>query len=124
MRRQAAALAMVLALGSTAGCAELTTTGEPADGDAVVEPAEQAGEAHGSDPQVEDMDAVVAGTEEFAATIVGKSSDEAEAATEAAGFTYRVVMVDGEPRAVTMDYRPDRVNVSLKDDVVIASTVG
>ena len=50
MRRHAAALAMVLALGATAGCAELTTTGEPADGEAVVEPVEQPGEAHGSQP--------------------------------------------------------------------------
>lgn len=124
MRRHAAALAMVLALGSTAGCAELTTTGEPADGDAVVEPVVQPEGAGGSEAQVEDMDAVLAEAEEFAATIVGMSSDEAQAATEAAGYTYRVVMVDGEPRAVTMDYRPDRVNVSLKDDVVIASTVG
>ena len=70
------------------------------------------------------MDAVAAQTEEFAATIVGKSDAEAKAATEAAGLTYRVVMVDGQPRAVTMDYRPDRVNVSLKDDVVVAATVG
>jgi hypothetical protein len=124
MRRQAAALAIALALGSAAGCAELTTTGEPADGEALVEQVEQPGEEHGSDSQAEDTEAIVAETEEFAATLVGTSAEEAEAAADAAGVTYRVVMVDGEPRAVTLDYRPDRVNVAIEDDVVTEATVG
>jgi hypothetical protein len=127
MRRPAAALALVLALGGTAGCAELTTTGVPADGasEVSVESMEQPGaEAPGSEAQVEDPTAAMEQTEQFAETVVGMSDSEAQAATEAAGYAYRVVMVDGEPLAVTMDYRPDRVNVALEDDVVTAATVG
>lgn len=31
----------------------------------------------------------------------------------------RAAVVDGEPRMVTMDYREDRINVELKNNVVI-----
>jgi hypothetical protein len=37
-----------------------------------------------------------------------------------AGFELRVVEVDGEPLAVTADYRPNRINVTVTDDLVVA----
>jgi heat shock protein HslJ len=49
MRRHAAALALVLAIGSTAGCAELNTTGAPADG------SEPTGVAESIGPQVDPL---------------------------------------------------------------------
>ncbi len=41
------------------------------------------------------------------------TQDQAAAFAESNGYSLRVGSVDGEPRAVTMDYRPDRFTVAL-----------
>lgn len=123
MKRHAAALALVLAIGSTAGCAELTTTGVPADGESAEAGAMDAGHGESSG---ETEDPAMANGEilAFAETLIGMDTEEAQAATEEAGYTYRVVSIDGEPQAVTLDYRLDRINVALEDDVVTEVTIG
>ena len=123
MKGHAAALALVLAIGSTAGCAELTTTGVPADGSSAESGAMTEGHG-GSSPEVEDPNAASAEILSFAEGLVGMDTAEAQAATEEAGYTYRVGEIDGEPQAATLDYRLDRINVSLEDDVVTAVTIG
>lgn len=50
-----------------------------------------------------------------ATAIVGDPYLEAEKAAVAKGCDLRVVERDGEPLAVTQDFRPDRVNVVVKD---------
>jgi hypothetical protein len=35
-----------------------------------------------------------------------------------------VVVLDGEPRPATMDYRPERLNFKVKDGLVTAVTNG
>jgi heat shock protein HslJ len=60
----------------------------------------------------------------FAGTLVGMTVAEAEKATTDAGFVFRVVSVDGEPMAVTMDYREDRINAEVEDDEVVRVTIG
>ena len=60
----------------------------------------------------------------LAGTLVGLSVAEAEKATTDAGFTFRVVSVDGEPKPVTMDYREDRINAEVEDDKVVRVTIG
>jgi heat shock protein HslJ len=70
------------------------------------------------------MEAETAKTEAFAQTLVGKSAADAEAATTEAGFTYRVISEDGQPQAVTSDYRTDRVTVELVDGKVTKATAG
>jgi outer membrane murein-binding lipoprotein Lpp len=109
------AAALVLAIGSLAGCAELTTTGEPADGSTTSAAVEQG--AGG-------VEAETAQIEQFAPTILGMTEQEAKSATEAAGYTFRVVEIDGQPQAVTMDYRIDRVNATINDGRVASVTVG
>lgn len=54
-----------------------------------------------------------------ASTLVGRSFRDAQGAASKYGCTVRPVEVDGEPKAVTMDYSESRVNVWLKDDTVI-----
>lgn len=49
---------------------------------------------------------------------------EAVAAIEAAGFTWRVVEIDGTPQSATMDYRPDRMNLVVNDGTVTMVTMG
>lgn len=57
-------------------------------------------------------------------TLVGLSAEEAERTAAANGWAYRVAELDGEPQALTMDYSPQRVNVSIAGGAVIAVTVG
>jgi hypothetical protein len=111
-------MALGLVLGSASGCAERTTTGLDPD---ATEAASSAG-MEGGEGMVDQMGAE--GIEQFAESLIGLTDGQAEEATEEAGFTYRVVSIDGEPLAVTLDYRTDRVNVSLEDDVVVEATVG
>jgi hypothetical protein len=52
---------------------------------------------------------------------IGLTEAEADARAEAAGLTTRVVGVDGMDLVVTMDLRPDRLNLILFDGVVVAA---
>lgn len=60
----------------------------------------------------------------FAVTTIGMPAKKAKAQIADAGFEARVVSVDGDVRPVTMDYRPDRINLTLVDGVVTDATVG
>jgi hypothetical protein len=55
------------------------------------------------------------------ADYVGLTEAEADARAQAAGLTTRVVGVDGMDLVVTMDLRPDRLNLMLFDGVVVAA---
>ncbi|MGH2474812.1 MAG: hypothetical protein ACRDIL_06065 [Candidatus Limnocylindrales bacterium] len=52
---------------------------------------------------------------------IGLTEAEAGTRAEAAGLTIRVVGVDGMDLVVTMDLRPDRLNLMLFDGVVVAA---
>jgi hypothetical protein len=52
---------------------------------------------------------------------IGLTQAEADEQARAAGLTTRVVGVDGIDLAVTMDFRPDRLNLMLFDGVVVAA---
>ncbi len=51
--------------------------------------------------------------------LLGLSVEDAEQRAEAAGCTVRVLSEDGEERAATMDLRIDRVNVEVRDGIVV-----
>ncbi|MFM8562681.1 MAG: hypothetical protein ACKOCE_02155 [Acidimicrobiia bacterium] len=74
------------------------------------------------DPAVDPSGAVIADVD--AAALVGSSEAEATEAAKSKGWDVRVVSRDGEDFPVTADYRGDRVNLTIVDDVVTASTVG
>lgn len=50
--------------------------------------------------------------------------DEATARIEEAGYIWRLGTIDGEPQAVTMDYRIDRLTLTTQDGLVIDATWG
>lgn len=50
--------------------------------------------------------------------------DDATARIEAAGYSWRLGTIDGEPQAVTMDYRIDRLTLTTQDGLVIDATWG
>ena len=56
-------------------------------------------------------------------TIIGMTVAEATAYAEASGVPFRPVKVDGEALAVTMDFRPGRINAEIENDVVVGYTV-
>ena len=62
--------------------------------------------------------------EAVSAALVGLTQTEAEARAGAAGYTTRIASVDGQPRALTMDYSASRVNLDVADGRVAAVTVG
>jgi hypothetical protein len=64
--------------------------------------------------------------ERIANEILGTPTSEADATVliEAEGFISRVVERDGEPLPATMDYRVERFNLVVANDVVIGMTVG
>lgn len=57
-------------------------------------------------------------------TLVGSPLEKVEAACEKAEVPYRVVMVNGEGRPITMDMRPERLNLTVEDGVVTKITNG
>lgn len=58
------------------------------------------------------------------AEFVGLTLEEAEALAEKRELPHRVVMVDGEPRPATKDYRPNRLNFELEGGKVVKVTRG
>jgi hypothetical protein len=52
------------------------------------------------------------------------SESESVALIESSGFIARIVSRDGEDFPVTMDYRIDRFNLTIRDDQVQEITVG
>jgi hypothetical protein len=50
--------------------------------------------------------------------VEGKTLDEVEHWAGGRGMSVRVVMEDGRPMAVTMDYRTDRINTQVEAGVV------
>jgi hypothetical protein len=56
------------------------------------------------------------------AELVGKTQKFAESVCRVAGWSMRVVKVNGRPCVVTRDYRTDRVNVEVEFGVVVRIT--
>lgn len=60
----------------------------------------------------------------FGVTILGETEADAVAAITDAGFESRVAEVDGEPFALTMDWVPTRINLTITDGVITNVFVG
>ena len=54
----------------------------------------------------------------FGATIIGETEDDAIAAIAAGGFESRIAERDGEGFALTDDWRPNRINLTVNDGIV------
>lgn len=50
---------------------------------------------------------------------IGHNFEDAQAQAARDGVSIRAVYIDGEPQAVTADYRPGRLNVEIEDNIVI-----
>lgn len=63
-------------------------------------------------------------TQKFGATLVGMNVDEAEKMAQNSGFIVRVIERDGESFMITMDYRTNRVDVKVTNDIITDFSVG
>ena len=54
----------------------------------------------------------------------GLSPEDATALAEENGYIARVGTIDGQPQALTMDYRPDRFTFEVADGAVVGCTYG
>jgi len=63
-------------------------------------------------------------TKERANLLVGLTAEAAENCATDLGWAYRIGSRDGEQFAVTMDYSPNRVTVSIESNVIISVVVG
>lgn len=59
-----------------------------------------------------------------AGTLISMTEADVLDCTSRLGWTYRVGQIDDEIMAVTMDYRPDRVTVTIKNGFVTEVLVG
>jgi|688.fasta_scaffold51818_4 hypothetical protein len=64
--------------------------------------------------------------EEFRLKLIADRLPEAEAGarTEGSGYSWRVGEIDGEPQAVTMDYREDRLTFTVENGIVTDAVWG
>jgi len=62
--------------------------------------------------------------EATARELIGLTESNAQNCVEQAGLTRRVVYRNGESLAVTLDYRPDRINISVEEGFVVDVTLG
>jgi hypothetical protein len=69
-------------------------------------------------------DAMMAIVSAYAQQLIGFEEDYAQSCVAETDFGWRVTERDGELFPVTMDYRPDRINVAIRGGVVAEATVG
>lgn len=64
--------------------------------------------------------------EEFRLNLIADRLPEAEAGARAeeSGYSWRVGEIDGEPQAVTMDYREDRLTFTVENGLVVDAVWG
>jgi hypothetical protein len=70
------------------------------------------------------MEQTAAKTLKFAETLFGMAEAYAIGKIEEAGYEWRVVKRDLEDFPVTMDYRPTRINLTIKEGIVYKVSVG
>jgi hypothetical protein len=63
-------------------------------------------------------------TQARANALISMSEDQGQQCSELLGWAYRVGQRDDEYFALTMDYNPSRVTVSIKDGFVLSVLVG
>lgn len=56
-------------------------------------------------------------------TIIGMTTNEAEAYARQYNVPFRITMLDGEMLPATMDYRPGRISAQVENDIVVGYTV-
>lgn len=115
----------------TSGSADMSQTqppssAKPGSGDSTSSQPDSSA-TNGSQVQTdweEQMKLAIEETRKFGATLVGMNIDEAEKLAASRGFTVRIIERDGEYFMITMDYRTDRIDVKVANDIITEYSVG
>ena len=75
-------------------------------------------------PQLSTLDKSVGISVVRANTLIGMKEDEAESCATQLNWGYRVVSRDGEDFPATLDYRLDRVSVTVKNGLITRADIG
>lgn len=110
----------ILAATSVALLVTLGTVGCASDDSAPADSSETSASQETVDPDITDEQ--LAFVDELLAEPLPE--DEATAMIEEAGYSWRLGTIDGEPQAVTMDYRIDRLTLTTQDGLVIDAAWG
>jgi ABC-type phosphate transport system substrate-binding protein len=112
-------VSMTLTAVAAAALLAACSTSEPADTamSAIAAASEAASQANGAGSA--DM---VALCDQMVAD--GLSAEDATALAESNGYSARIGTIDGQPQALTMDYRVDRFTFDVTNGVVVACTYG
>jgi hypothetical protein len=73
---------------------------------------------------LEDAVPVAPDATEVATRVIGLPEEKAVEDIQSAGFTSRIVSIDGVGQPVTMDCRTNRINLSIEDGIVTEADVG
>lgn len=57
-------------------------------------------------------------------SLIGKTEKEAKQLIEQSGFKCRITKRDDYYFVCTMDYRMDRVNLKIENEIVVSATIG
>lgn len=56
--------------------------------------------------------------------LIGKNKDDAQKIVENYGYSFRITSENGNDYMITCDFRTDRVNVKIEDDLIISAELG
>lgn len=115
-------VAVVLAVGSLSACG--ASTGDPPDADAPSVTALPSTSPSPSPCWGKGSDTALPSTSPKAQIYLGLSEQEALDLAKDRQQEIRVAGRDGECFALTTDYQPDRVNLYVQSDQVVAATLG
>lgn len=60
----------------------------------------------------------------FANTLIGQTPEQAQQETQKHGYTLRISSTNGTPHPQTQDYRPNRINITIKNNKITHTTIG
>lgn len=66
----------------------------------------------------------IAACQALSKSVIGKTGEEARAMGREAGVSVRTARIDKESFMLTMDYRPERLNIEIDAGVVAAARCG
>ncbi len=87
-------------------------------------PSDEAQPAEEPTPVEDTLQSQIEKTRAFASTLVGMNINDAQALTAGTGFSLRIVQQDGEYFMVTMDYRTNRIDLVINNDIITEVSVG
>jgi len=63
-------------------------------------------------------------TDNYLLDLIGRSKENAISKIEYDEFVYRIIKEDGIYYMMTMDHKPNRINLEIENDIIISANFG